>query len=803
MNSRVAKLRQAACSGKYPICTEKHRLITESFKLTERQPEILRNASALAHVLDNITIFIEDDELIVGNAASKPHGVEFGDLNGLWTNEEIDGLKADEGFTITDEDESELRSWQSYWKGKTMTARMAQIFEDTDLWQFVRLGIVLPAWRGTKEDAERAGAIAGSGLAVGPEFGSILVAPDFEKVLRYGLNHFIEEAEKELRRTRLNSQEAFDKVDYLRAVIMANKAILRFVARFAKLAREMASKEFSPARKEELLKIAYTCSRIPAQSASSFYEAMQSFWFMFLMVNPNGTVSFGRFDQIMYPYYAKDIAEGKLTDEDVLELLELLRIKDMQIYITGSRPHREKWSGMGKWHNMIIGGQTPGGKDATNPLTYLILEAAQQCRTTHHTITLRVHEQTPEELMLKALEVVKTGIGMPAFIGDKGHIEFLQRRGLPIADARDYVLAGCLDINLVGQSRNVAYPMFIVPRVFDIFVHNGVDPKTGMQVGPRTGNFEDFNSFDDLLKAFKEQTAFFMRRHAEYNNTFLRAYGELYPQPVLSSLMQNGITSGKDLLSRRLPFENACIMNAVGMINVADSLAAVKKIVFEDKIVTLAELKNCLDANWQGNTCGELRKVFLAAPKFGNHNEYVDLIAKDLYTFWCETVSSLDGLFGEKQVPSAISIAAQWPGGEETGATPDGRLTGDCLADGTMSAMRGMDKHGPTALVQSAATIDQAPISTTLMNMKFHPSALKSADDMRKLSALIKTYFSLGGKHLQFNVVDRKVLHLAQQNPVEHKDLIVRVAGYSAYFVQLGRVIQDEIIGRTEYEKTA
>lgn len=803
MNNRVIKLRQTVSSGKYPICTEKHRLITESFKRTERQPEILRNAAAFAHVLDNITVFIEEGELIVGNAASKPNGVEFGDLNGLWTDQEIDGLKEDEGFTISEEDEAELRSWQAYWKGKTMTARMAHLLENGGLWPFMQLGIVLPAWKGTKEDAERAGAIAGSGMAISPEFGSILVAPDFEKILRKGLNSIIEEAEEQLSTVKFINHEAFEKADYLRSIIISNQAVLRFAARFADLATNLAQTESDPEREKELKRIAETCRRVPGKPARSFYEAMQSFWFMFLTVNPNGTLSYGRFDQIMYPFYANDIEEGRITDEEVLELLELLRVKDMQINITGSRPHREKWSGMGKWHNMIIGGQTPDGQDATNPLTYLILEAAKNCQTPHHTITLRVHEKTPEALMLKALEVVKTGIGMPAFVGDRGHIEFLLSRGIPIDMARDYTLAGCLDVNLVGRSRNVSYPMFVVPRVFDIFMHNGVDPKTGVQVGPRTGEFESFSSYRDLLDAFKEQIVFFMKKHAEYNNVFLRAYQELYPQPVLSSLMSDGVSEGKDVLNRRFPFENSCTMNAIGMINVSDSLAAIKKLVFEEKRTTLSELKSCLDANWQGDGLEKQRKMFLAAPKYGNNNEYVDLIAKDLYRFWCDTVGTLDGLLGAKQVPSAISIAAQWPGGEETGATPDGRHAGDCLADGTMSAMRGMDTHGPTSLIQSAATIDQLPISTTLMNMKFHPSAFKTTDDMRKLSMLIRTYFRLGGKHIQFNVVGRDVLIKAQQKPEEHRDLIVRVAGYSAYFVQLGKVIQNEIIGRTEYDNAA
>jgi pyruvate-formate lyase len=505
----------------------------------------------------------------------------------------------------------------------------------------------------------------------------------------------------------------------------------------------------------------------------------------------------------MHSFYKKDIEEGRITDEGVLELLECLRIKDMQIVFTAGRAQREKWSGLAKWHNMIIGGQTPDGKDATNELSYLILEAAKDCRTPHHTITVRVHEKTPEALMLKALEVVKTGIGLPAFIGDKGHIEFLLSYGIPVRIARDYGLAGCLDVNITGRSRNVSVSMFIVPRVFDIFMHNGIDPKSGKHVGPRTGDLENFASFADLLMAFKEELAYFMERLAEYANIYLGVFANLYPQPVESSLMVDGIKAGKDILSRTLLLENAAVISAVGMINVADSLAAIKQLVFEEKSITMKDLKAALDANWQGNDYSEMRKLCLAVSKYGNDDDYVDSIVKDLYQFWADTAVTFDSRLGGKLLPSAISISASWPGGEETGATPDGRYSGDCLADGTMSAMRGMDTHGPTALIKSASKVDQVPISTTLMNMKFHPSALNTTEDMRKLSALIKTYFSLGGKHIQFNVVGRQTLFDAQKHPEEHKDLVVRVAGYSAYFVQLGKAVQDEIIRRTEHEKMA
>jgi len=472
----------------------------------------------------------------------------------------------------------------------------------------------------------------------------------------------------------------------------------------------------------------------------------------------------------------------------------------MQLNRTSGKANRQKNSGLAKWHNWTIGGVTPDGRDATNEMTYLILEAARCCPTPHHTITLRVHDGTPEALMLKALEVVKMGIGMPAFIGDKSYIEYLLNQGVPLQEARDYVMTGCLDANIVGQSRTASVGMFIVPLVFDIFMHNGVEPKTGRQLGPQTGDLESFACFADLMTAFKEQLAYFMDVTAERNNIELRMMRDLFPDPVRSSLMTNAIKEGKDILDRTMPFENAAVMNPVGMINVADSLAAIKKLVFDDKNVTMNELKAALAANWQGNGYDKIRKMCLAAPKYGNDDDYVDTIAKELYQFWADKTVTLDTCLGGKHKPTAIAITSHAPGGALTGPTPDGRYAGEVLADGTTSPMRGRDTHGPTSVIKSASKIDQVPYQATLMNMKFHPSALKSTEDLRKLSVLIRTYFSLGGKHIQFNVVTKEMLLDAQKHPENYRDLVVRMAGYSAYFLQLSKAIQDEIIARTEHE---
>ena len=795
MNTRIQRLRTRLEVERYPLCIEKSRLLTESFKRTEGEPMILRRAKALAHVLDNISIFIEDDELIVGNAASKAMGLEFDFYAGLWSQDEIDGLK-EAGYDIAPEEEAEILRMNAYWKDYNPLSRMGRLFDDR-LWPFMQSGMILPPWKSREEGS--GGGYAESGMGLGPGF--YLMTIDFERVLHKGLNDTLKEAENELNKVQRPQADEPDKVHYLQAVLIAQQAVIRFAERFAVLAQEMAAVSVDPNRKKELEKIAVTCRRVPANPAGSFYEALQFFWFLFLMITPSPTASIGRFDQYMYPFYHNDIEKGVITDADVLELLQCLRIKDMQINRTSGKLARQKNAGMAKWHNMTIGGVTPEGEDATNALSYLILDALKLCPVPHHTVTLRVHDGTPEDLMLKALEVVKTGIGMPAFVGDKSYTGYLAGEGVPLKDARDYAMAGCIDAAITGKSRIASYGMFIVPKVFEATMNNGIEPQTGAQLGLATGDFDGFASFDDFLNAFKTQLRYFLGLHAEKNNIELQVSRELFPDPLRSSLMHAGIKAGKALLDRTFPFENGAVMNPVGMINVVDSLAAVKKLVFEEKKFSQKELKDALSSNWEGDRHEKMRKAFLAAPKYGNNETDVDAIAIDLFRFWADTTVQFETCLGGTHKPTGVSVSAQWPGGTLTGATPDGRFAGECLADGTVSAMRGMDTHGPTAALNSAMKIDQTAYQAALLNMKFHPSSLKTTEDLRKLSFLIRTYFSRNGKHIQFNVVNKKTLRAAQKRPEKHKDLLVRIAGYSAHFIQLGKPMQEEIIKRTEHEK--
>lgn len=795
VNLRIEKMRAALNVAKYPLCIEKARLVIEAYRANEGDPPILRRAKATAHYLDHKTIFIEDGELIVGNVASKPMGMEAGSLGPTWPKEDLDDLKQTT-FEISDEDEAQLRALDDYWigKGRTLEERMGQFYDDERLWPFIQSGILLPPWK--KKTQGRGHGAAGVGWGLG--LGQSLIVVDYAKVINEGLNKTIADAEAELKTLRFNNADAIKKADFLQAVIITHTAIVRLANRFADLAAEMAARESDATRKRELEQIAETCRWVPANPARTFAEAMQAFWFIWMMI-AQGTAPGGRFDQFMYPYYRDDQAAGRITEEQAIEWLICMRIKVMQFnFVGGGKAQREKWSGLARWHNWVIGGVTPDGHDATNDLSYLILEAAYRCRTPHHTITLRVHKDTPERLLLKAFEVIRTGMGMPALVSDDSYIGYLTSQGVSLREARDYALAGCLDVNLPGKSRINAFGMFIAPLVLEITLNNGVEPRTGQQLGPRTGDMASFKTYQDLVRAYKEQMKHFMGLAAEEHNILLQAQAELFPDAIHSALMDDAIQVGKDALDRVMPFENGSCMNVVGMINVADSLAAIKKLIFEDKKITAQELKTALDANWEGHA--DIHKMCLTAPKYGNGDPYVDSIAADLYKFWAESSQTFTTIFGGTMKPAGISITSYGPGGALTGATPDGRSAGEILADGTMSAAQGRDTHGPTALIRSAMMIDQIPYQSTLFNMKFHPSALQGTEDLNKLAVLIKTYFAHGGKQVQFNVVNRETLIDAQQHPEKHRDLVVRVAGYSAYFVQLSKRIQEDIIHRMEHE---
>ncbi|MBQ8307069.1 MAG: hypothetical protein IJX90_12735 [Blautia sp.] len=796
MYERVERIKKRVVVDTYPICIEKYRITLDVLEHTKNDPVIIQRAKILDATVERMPIAIADDELIVGVGASKPMGLEIDPNYGIWSQDEIDSLIED-GYQMDPQDVIDLQELNKKHDPATMIGQMGDVFYETEnerILSLLKAGLILPPWKDKAQGRGVGGGYCQSGLGLGPSL--ILLAVDYSKILTHGTNALIRQCEEEMTKLRYYNKGDLDKYRYYKAVIMSLGAMNKLAARYSALASEMAAKEADPVRRQELEMIAKNCARVPAEPPTTFWEAVQCFWFQYLMLSPSTTLPGCRFDQYMYPFYQKDIENNGITPEFATELLCCLRLKDMELNRTSGKNNRKKNAGMAKWHNFTIGGQKADGTDGTNDLTYLMLDAALITKTPHHTLTVRVHEGTPEKLLIKALEVVKAGLGLPAFISDDSYIKCFTSRGVPIEDAREYVMTGCLDANLPGKSRTGPVPMVTIPLIFDIFRHNGINVKNGEKCGIEVGNFADYKSFEELYAAFEKELQYCMDVVGEKNNVELQITQELLVDPLRSALMFEGIESGMDTFRRTMPFENGAVINPIGMVNVGDSLAAIKKLVFDDRKYTLAELQEALDADWEG--FDQMHEDFIAAPKFGNDDDYVDEIVARCYKSFTDYCGEIPTILGGVHIPTGISITSHQPGGQLTGATPDGRKAGEILADGTMSPMHGMDKKGPTAVLNSAMKVDQDPFQATLLNMRFSPSSLKTEEDLAKLGMMIRAYLTHGGKHIQFNVVDNETLRAAQEDPKKYRDLVVRVAGYSCYFVQLTRAMQDEVIDRTQ-----
>ena len=798
MTDRVRRMLQSLKVSKYPLCIEYFKLANESLDRTAGEPMLLRRAKLHAHVLDHMPIFIEPEDLLCGSGASKPFGLEMQYEYGVWTRDEVESLKS-EIYTIDPADEEELYRLNDRFAANALNSNLVDALSrslgmDERMWPFMRSGVILPPWKDRRGGS--GGGFAMSGYGLGPGF--FLVCVDYERILRQGAQSVVDEAWQCLRELRYTSGDAIEKKNYWEAVILVYEAWIRFADRYADLCESLAGEEKDPARALELREMGAICRKVPRYPAGSFREALQSFWFTFLMALPSPTTSAGRFDQYMWPYYRDDLAAGRIREGEALELLEILRCKVMKINRVSGKANRAKNAGMAKWYNWTIGGVDAHGSDATNDLTYLLLEAAKETLLPHHTLTLRVHPGTPEKLMTKALEVVRTGIGMPAFVGDESYIRFFVNNGMAPEDARDYCMTGCVDGNVPARSRSQVVTFFIIPQALDIFMHNGYCRHTGEVVGIPTGDVREMATFEEFYAGFKKQFQYLLSMASERNNVELIAQRELFPDPFRSALMKDGVKDGKDLLNKRFAMENCSCLGAVGGVNTGDALSAVKELIYDKKKYTMAQLLRALDADWEGYE--EMRQDFIRAPKYGNDLDAPDRMVAEVYRLFAESCAENPTAYGGHVTPNAISISAHQPGGAVTGATPDGRRGGDILADASLSPDRGRDKAGPTAVFRSAMKVNQDPYQGTLMNMKLHPAMLRSEEDLVKLGSMIKTYLTHGGKHIQFNVVDRAEMEDAKRHPEQHSDLVVRVAGYSAYFTRLPEAIQNEVMDRTEQQ---
>ncbi len=792
MTDRVRKLyeKRNNCHV-YPICVERLQIITDSFKAHEGWPTILKRAQAVADYLDKRTIFIEDDELLIYNLASKPMGMEMRPSTATWEDEDFDKLLADGLMTITDEERKIAHSYDDYYwqKGRTVDEMRAMYYDEERMFPFVKRGVIVPPWT---PSCQRGG--AGEGWCL--KFTGALMTPDWEYQLKLGFENYLEMARQKLKDLRIRHKEDIESANFLKATIIAMEACIRLGYRYADLAAKKASECQDPVRKKELEEIAEICRRVPAKPARTFREAMQA-WMFFYYLTASAAEGFGRMDQYLYPYYKADLDAGRITRDEALELLELFRLKVMQYgSVFGGAFQREKWAGMARWNNIILGGTDPAtGEDATNDLTFMFLEAAKEVRTAHPTMTLRVHKGSPKEILDAAVDLVSTGIGMPAFISEDSYIDFIVRRGIPVEEARKFAIAGCLDITMPGRARMNTVSMFVVPIVMEFAMNNGQNYRTGEQIGPQTGYLRDFRTYEEFYDAFMKQMDYFMGMYAEYGAIKMVADMN-FPDVYNDAFFPDSIKECRDVLSMRQYLENGISFNVVGMANAINSLAGLKKVVFDEKKATPAEMHEALLKNWKG--AEELQRACLDAPKYGNNNDYVDSIGEKLWIDLREIAESHKSIWDEPLYTSGISITAHAPGGKLCGATPDGRFDGETLADGSTSPVQGTDKSGPLAVLQSGMRMAKG-WSVSLMNMKFTPSALKTPEDRSKLGAMIKTYLTNGGKHIQFNVVDRATLEAAQKDHETYKNLIVRVAGYSAYFVELTDRIQKEVMDRTEH----
>lgn len=802
MTPRIEKLYRYIRDTKMTICTEKAKLFTEAYKRYDGDPDVVRTAKAQAYMLDNINIFILDGDLIAGAPASKPLGLEADFwTRGCWRKEGVESLREEGSHYISDESAADMEELADYWQHFTAEYKMLDLF-DSKMWAWKKSGFHLPRNK-TIEEAAGSG-LALSSLSIFPEqeFASI----NYEFALKTGLRANVEKAKQKLSEIDcfdLKTDYDVDRVYALRAMVIVNEAAIRWAHRYADLAEQMAGKSEDPVRKQELLDMAESCRRVPEYPAQTFLDALHFQWFIYILTHYMNVMPLGRVDQYMYPYFKHDMEAGTLDEEKALEYLQCLRLKYMQIRSTSGGQHRKKWSGQAAWRGATLGGVKPDGSDATNELSYLFLEAAMRCRTPHHTITLRVHKNTPPKLMEKAIELVKTGIGMPSFVSDEGYIKTLTDKGVPLEVARDYYIVGCLDVT-VPEGWGQLFSMCCNALPFDTFLHNGYSPIEDHYVGPQTGDPRQMKTFDELMdKLVEHYTWYFKCYAADRQIRFNIRRSQRFLQDVLAiSLYHDGVDVGCSPFFRKMPYPGLgpAIGIGVGTVNVGDSLAAIKKLVFDEKLVTMDELINALDSNWEGERNQEIRRMCMAIPKYGNDDEETDSIVAELYGRLSDVILDMDSYRGTKYCVAAISITSHEPGGKLVGATPDGRYAGTILADGAGSPSQGMDRNGPTAVLNSALKIPQEKLNSLLLNMKIHPNALKTKEDVEKLGALIHTYLDHGGKQIQFNVVSPEVLKKAKENPDQYRDLIVRVAGYSTYFTLLSESVQDEIIRRTTVE---
>ncbi len=823
---RVQLLRDNLFESTPQVESDRARLLTESYKMTENLPIIKRRSHAFRHILENIPITIREAELVVGSATIHSRSCQtFPEYSFEWLEAELDTLAARSAdpFYISEEDKKILIEAHKYWKGKT----------NSDL----ATSLMAP---------ETLKAIEHNVFTTGNYFynGVGHLSVQYGKVLEIGYNGIIAEVKAILDKANIACPKNPEKRAFYEAVIESCEAAITYANRYAALAEEMAGKE-SGQRKEELLKIAENCRKVPANGAQSFYEACQSFWFVQMLIQTEGSghsISPGRFDQYMYPYFKKDYEAGKITLDQAQELVDCLWIKLNDMSKVRDALSAAGFAGYSMFQNLIVGGQDRDGVDATNELSFIALNATLHTMLPQPSLSIRVWNGSPNDLLIMAAHVTRTGVGLPAYYNDEVIIPALLSRGVEMRDARNYCVIGCVEPQSPGNTdgwHDAAF--FNMLRPLELVFSNG--KSQGEQISIKTGEIETLDTYEKFFNAYKAQTEYMIDLMVNSDNAIDKAHSIRCPLPYLSSMVDDCIGKGRSVQEGGAKY-NFTGPQGFGVANMADAFFAVKKLVYDEKKYTLKEVKAALEANFSGNApsvnpeeatikiatelqnnnidvneeiikeiyknvkesqlgggdakWAQMLEDINALPKFGNDDDTIDEFAREAAYIYTRPLEKYKNPRGGVYQAGLYPVSANVPLGAQTGATPDGRLAYTPIADG-VSPGAGRDISGPTAAANSVSKLDHGIASNgTLYNMKFHPSALKGDEGLQNFVSLVRGYFDRKGMHVQFNVVSRETLEDAQKHPENYKNLVVRVAGYSALFTTLSRSLQDDIINRTE-----
>ncbi|UCC40606.1 MAG: glycyl radical protein [Candidatus Aminicenantes bacterium] len=785
MNDRIKRLREQSLDAIPCITPERAKLITEFYKsaISNSVSTPVRRALAFRYILEHKTICINEGELIVGERGPGPkatptypeitaHSME--DLTVLDTRPKV-SFKTDEETKKLYEEEI-----IPFWKGVSIRDRIFS--KMTNKWK----------------DAFEAGVFTEFMEQRAP--GHTVLG---DKIYKKGFLDFKKEIKRTLKNLDfLDDNEAYNKREEIKAMEICADAMIMYAERHAEKVRELAKEEEDPARKEELERIAETCSSVPANAPRDFWEALQYYWFVHLGViieyNTWDAFNPGRLDQHLYPFYKKGLKDGSLTRERAKELLQAFWVKfnnqpsPPKVGVTA-----EESSTYTDFALINTGGVKADGSDGVNELSYLILDVIEEMRILQPSSMVQISKKTPDSFLKRALKIIKTGFGQPSIFNTDAIIQELLRQGKSIEDARNGGASGCVETGAFGKENYNLTGYFNLPKVFEITLNNGTDPMTGKEIGLKCGEPASFTSYDELFEAFKKQLNYFVDIKVKGNNIIERLYANYLPSPFLSLFIDDCIANGKDYHNGGARYNTSYIMG-VGMGTITDVLASIKYNVFENNHVSIQELLEALKNNFQGFE--SMRQRFLnKTPKYGNDYDYADRIMKSIFESYYRAVSGRSNTKGGSYQINLLPTTVHIYFGKVVGATADGRKKSEPLSEG-ISPVQGADRKGPTAVIKSAAKMDHVKTGGTLLNQKFTPHLLADEEGIDKLAHLIRSYFKLDGHHIQINVVSADLLRDAQKNPERHRDLIVRVAGYSDYFVDISKDLQEEIIRRTEHQ---